>query len=78
MIAETRVKLTRIIAKLPEEAVDSLYETACRLCESHADDEKPDCPYVIAKQSSAMAINAVNRNTDAKTVEKLLSPRQIP
>ena len=49
MIAETRVKLTRIIAKLPEEAVDSLYETACRLCESHADDEKPDCPYCNSK-----------------------------
>ena len=49
MTAEKRVKLANIIAKLPEKEVDSLYETACRLYESHANDEKPGCPYCHSK-----------------------------
>ena len=49
MTAEKRVKLANIIAKLPEEEADSLYETACRLYESQANDEKPGCPYCHSK-----------------------------
>ena len=49
MTAEKRMKLANIIAKLPEKEVDSLYETACRLYESHANDEKPGCPYCHSK-----------------------------
>lgn len=45
MPAKTRIKLTNIIAKLPEEAVDSLYETACRMFEDYPNDERPCCPY---------------------------------
>ncbi|MCI9255563.1 MAG: hypothetical protein HFI58_12205 [Lachnospiraceae bacterium] len=44
MAAETRIKLANIITRLPEEAVDSLYETACKMFENHPDDEKPCCP----------------------------------
>ena len=41
MAAETRIKLANIITRLPEEAVDSLYETACKMFENHPDDERP-------------------------------------
>lgn len=49
MTAEKRMKLANIIAKLPEEEADSLYGTACRLYESHTNDEKPGCPYCHSK-----------------------------
>ena len=49
MTAEKRMKLANIIAKLPEEEADFLYGTACRLYKSHANDEKPGCPYCHSK-----------------------------
>ena len=49
MAAETRIKLANIITRLPEEAVDSLYETACKMFENHPDDEKPCCPFCGGK-----------------------------
>lgn len=45
MAVKTCIKLTNIIAKLPEEAVDYLYETACRMFEDYPDNERPCCPY---------------------------------
>ena len=49
MAAETRIKLTNIIAKLPEEAVDSLYETVFKTYEKHLDGDKPCCPFCGGK-----------------------------
>ena len=49
MAAETRIKLTSIIAKLPEEAVDSLYETVFKTYEKHLDGDKPCCPFCGGK-----------------------------
>ena len=49
MAAETRIKLTNIITKLSEEAIDSLYETACKMYEDHPDSEKPCCPFCNGK-----------------------------
>ena len=77
MAAETRIKLANIITRLPEEAVDSLYETACKMFENHPDDERPCCPFCGGK-AIVMAISAVNRNTSVKTAGKLLSLQQIP
>lgn len=49
MTTKTRIKLTNIIAKLSEEAIDSLYETDCKMMEGYADDERPCCPYCNGK-----------------------------
>ena len=49
MAAETQIKLTNIISKLPEEAVEFLYESACKMYEDHPDGEKPCCPLCNSK-----------------------------
>ena len=40
-----RIKLANIISKLPEEAVDTLYEAASSLLERFSHMDKPACPY---------------------------------
>lgn len=45
MAVETRIKLTNLISKLPEEAVDSLYEIICPMFAEYSVPEKPCCPH---------------------------------
>ena len=78
MAAETRIKLTNIITKIPEEAVDSLCETACKMFKTIRMMKNHVVHSAVGKQSYAMVISAVSRNIAVKTVGKLLSPQQIP
>ena len=45
MSTSNRTKLTNLVSKLPEEAVNNLYEAAQRLFAALAQPDKPDCPY---------------------------------
>lgn len=45
MSNNNRIKLTNIIAKLPEEAIDTLYNTAFSLLDTFSIPDKPACPY---------------------------------
>lgn len=45
MSNNNRIKLTNIITKLPEEAIDTLYETAFSLLDMFSIPDKPACPY---------------------------------
>ena len=45
MSTSNRTKLTNLISKLPEEAVNNLYEAAQRLFAAFSQPDKPDCPY---------------------------------
>lgn len=44
MAAETRIKLTKLISKLPAETVDSLYGMVCAMFMEHLINERPCCP----------------------------------
>lgn len=45
MALETRIKLTNLISKLPEEAIDSLYKIICPMFAEYFVPEKPCCPH---------------------------------
>lgn len=45
MAVETRIKLTNLISKLPEESIDSLYEIICPMFAEYSVPEKPCCPH---------------------------------
>ena len=47
MSNNNRIKLTNIIAKLPEEAIDTLYNTAFSLLDTFSIPDKPSCPYCV-------------------------------
>ncbi len=77
MAVETRIKLTNLISKFPEEAIDSLYGiiypmfAECLIPESRAVRIAAEIP------SSVMGTSVASRSTTAKAVGKLLFPQQI-